>query len=117
MKASEYIFSEAKSFVKNFPETRVRYEHDFVAHTHFVEIISNHLENKYLQWESDFFDRFIAQYPDENICFLSNGAIVGLDKVDFELHGAEFIEIGSVQEFFKQSKLKKNVRRHEKVFC
>jgi len=93
MKAKNYIVSEIKSFVQNFPQTRVRYEHDNVAHTHFIEIVPNniyHWDNHYIQWESDFFDDFISQYPDENICFISDDAVVGLDKIDFELHGTEF---------------------------
>ena len=41
------------------------------------------------------FDRFIELFPEENICFISDDALVGLDKVDFELKGADFVSFYS----------------------
>ena len=116
MKTCDYILKEMKSFVKNFPQTRVRYEHDIVAHTHFIEIVPNYLDDDdYLQWEGVFFDKFIYQYPDENICFISDNAIVGLDNVDFELYGAEFVDtvqFDAIKALLKQTKVNKKNRNH-----
>jgi len=90
----EYIISELKSFISDFPKTRVRYEHDNSSETHFIEIVPNeiyHLDTQYMQWESEMFDRFVSMYPAENICFISDDALVGLDRIDFELYGVEFV--------------------------
>ena len=98
MLPKDYIISELKSFINDFPKTRVRYEHDNSSETHFIEIVPNeiyHLDAKYLQWESEMFDRFIELFPEENICFISDDALVGLDKVDFELKGTDFVSLYS----------------------
>lgn len=98
MLPKDYIISELESFMNDFPKTRVRYEHDNSSETHFIEIVPNeiyHLDAKYLQWESEMFDRFIELFPEENICFISDDALVGLDKVDFELKGADYVSLYS----------------------
>jgi hypothetical protein len=94
MSAFEFIISELKSFINDFSKTRVRYEFDNLSETHFIEIVPNevyHLDLEYIQWESNFFDRFVNNFPDQNICFISDDAIVGLDKIDFELYGKDFV--------------------------
>ena len=48
-----YIISELKSFINDFPKTRVRYEHDNSSETHFVEVVPNevyHLDAKVIQF-------------------------------------------------------------------
>ena len=57
MTSSEFIISKLKSFINEFPGTRVRYEHDEKSNTHFIEVVPNevyHFDNKYIQWESKF---------------------------------------------------------------
>jgi hypothetical protein len=96
MNSYEYIISELNKFILEFPKTRVRYEHDYSSETHFIEVVPNeiyHLDNQYIQWESEIFDHFVDIFPEENICFISDDALVGLDKVDFELCGNEFHSI------------------------
>lgn len=95
MKSSEFIVKELELFVKKFPKTRVRYEDDQLTVAHFIEIIPNEIykfDENYIKWERDLFKRFISEYPYENICFISDNAIVGLDEVHFEKCGTEFIE-------------------------
>lgn len=93
-----YITSELEKFIAEFTKTRVRYEHDSMSETHFIEVVPNeiyHLDAQYIQWESEMFDRFVALFPEENICFISDDALVGLDKVDFELQGVDFVSLYS----------------------
>ncbi|MCW1735251.1 hypothetical protein [Anaerorudis cellulosivorans] len=88
MISSEFIILKLKSFITEFPGTRVRYEHDEKSNTHFIEVVPNevyHFDNKYIQWESKFFDEFTEQFPSEIICFISDDALVGIDKVDYPL--------------------------------
>lgn len=92
----EFIKSELKSFIVKFPKTRVRYENDNNSNTHSIEVVPNEiyrLDKDYITWEDNFFDAFINEFPDQNICFISDDAIVGLDKIDFELSGKEYLSI------------------------
>lgn len=93
MTSNEFIISKLQSFINDFPETRVRYEHDKLSDTHFVEVVPNevyHLNERYIAWESKMFDEFVDQFPHENIGFISDDALVGLGNVDFELKGTYF---------------------------
>lgn len=95
----EYIKSELNNFILKFPKTRVRYENDTNSNTHSIEILPNEiylLDNNYIAWEETFFDTFIAQYPNQNICFISDNAIVGLDKIDFEIIGKEYVSYQTI---------------------
>ena len=78
MTPNEFIISKLQSFIHEFPETRVRYEHDKLSDTHFVEVVPNEVYE------------FVDQFPHENIGFISDDALVGLGNVDFELKGTYF---------------------------
>lgn len=93
MTPQEYITQELNDFIVKFPQTRVRYEFDQLSDVHFIEVVPNnvyHLDEAYIAWETDLYDRFISSYPDQNICFISDDAIVGLENVQFELTGSIF---------------------------
>ena len=93
MTPNEFIISKLQSFIHEFPETRVRYEHDKLSDTHFVEVVPNdvyYLNERYLAWESKMFDEFVDQFPHENIGFKTDDALVGLVNIDFELKGLHF---------------------------
>ena len=93
MNPKQFITQELSDFIHKFQQTRVRYEFDMIAKTHFIEVVPNevyHLDKNYIQWESIFFESFIRKYPDQNICFLSDDVKVGLEKIDFELIGTNF---------------------------
>jgi hypothetical protein len=95
MEASAFIISKVKEFVVQFPQAGVKYENDEVSYTHFLEITPLAFYQKdeaYIQWELAFQKEFMAQYPDENICFLSEDALVGLDRVDFQATGVGYFK-------------------------
>ncbi len=90
MTPKEYIISKLNSFIHEFPQTRVRYEYDVLSDTHFIEVVPNqvyHLNDDYIQWEGDMFDDFIELFPNDNLGFMSDDAIVGLENIDYELRG------------------------------
>lgn len=92
----EYIKLELKNFIIEFPKTRIRYENDSNSNTHSIEVVPNaiyRLDKDYITWENSLFDAFINEFPNQNICFISDDAIVGLDKIDFELFGKEYISV------------------------
>ena len=117
MQPFEFIKSELNSFIKNFPKTRVRYENDTYSNTHSIEVVPNdiyRLDKDYIAWEEHFFDNFITIFPDQNICFISDDAIVGLDKVDFELFGKEFESHGQIIIPTSSNKISTNICIHIK---
>ncbi|MDR1130736.1 MAG: hypothetical protein LBK96_07145 [Prevotellaceae bacterium] len=70
MNSAIFIEKELKNFVKQFPEFRVRYEHD--VDDYFVEITpgKSYFQNEdYMEWGHDLWSRFIKQFPEqEKIC-------------------------------------------------
>lgn len=95
MTPQEYIKSALHVFISKFAQTRVRYEFDSIALTHYIEVVPNsvyHLDEAYIAWESEFYDLFTSQFPSQNICFISDDALVGLDEIHFELVGSKFVE-------------------------
>lgn len=96
MLPNDYIKAELKNFIIGFPRTRVRYENEVNSNTHSIEIVPNEtylLDNKYINWENNFFLEFINHFPNQNICFISDDAIVGLDKIDFEVSGKDYMSV------------------------
>ena len=91
--APEFIIAELKKFIEQFPKTRVRYENHWFSNSHFVEILPNeiyHSDEAYIEWENNFWDLFVQHYPDQNICFISDDAMVKLEQIDAEFVGTAF---------------------------
>ena len=102
MEVRNFIISNLCSFISKFPQTRVRYEFVEDILTHYIEVVPNsvyHLDEAYIAWESDIYELFTTQYPNQNICFISDDALVGLDEIQFELVGASFIEYSVNNDF------------------
>jgi hypothetical protein len=88
MTAKEYIKNELENFIKEFPKVRVRYEYRDRAEAHFIEVIPNeiyHLDEKYILWESEMYDKFTNNFPIQGICFVSDDAFVGIDHAEYVL--------------------------------
>jgi hypothetical protein len=105
MKSIEFVKSELSAFIHQFPKTRVRLEIDNDSNSHYVEIMPNevyNLDSNYIAWESEVFDNFIEKFPDENIYFISDDALVGLDRIDFELIGVAYKSILTINSNFIQ---------------
>ena len=93
MTSQEYIILELNDFIVKFPQTRVRYEYDQLSDVHFIEVVPKsvyHLDEAYIKWESELYDKFIASFPDQNICFISDDALVGLENVQLVLTGSVY---------------------------
>ncbi|MCL2435624.1 MAG: hypothetical protein FWD09_05750 [Lentimicrobiaceae bacterium] len=93
MTAKEFIKKELSNFIKQFPQVRVRYEYHELSDAHFIEIIPNEVYNlneEYLVWECDMWDRFVEHYPMEGICFISDDALVGIENAELALSGVGY---------------------------
>lgn len=94
MDSSGFVKNHLYKLIKEFPKTKVRYENHTLSRTHFIEVVPNsiyYLDDKYIKWESDVIDEFISQFPNENICFISDDALVGIENAEFVLLGDEFV--------------------------
>lgn len=93
MIAKDWIEVEIKEVVIQMPHLRIRYENHILSNTHFIEIVPNsifYLNEPYMAWEEDITIRFIKKFSGQSICFVSDDAIVGIEKVDFEIKGRLF---------------------------
>ena len=90
MTPREFLISKIKELVILLPNTKVRYENHELSKTHFVEVVPKsiyHNDNIFSAWEEDVTFEFIQIYPDQNICFISDDAIVGITTIDYEQKG------------------------------
>jgi hypothetical protein len=101
LKATSFIKEALNAFIASFPKTRVRYEFDIDANVHCIEVVPNdiyHLDNDYVNWENSFTNNFIELYPEQNICFFSDDAIVGINNIQFELTGSKYVDLISTND-------------------
>ena len=82
MSSKDYIINALNTFIQVFREARVRYEYDELALVHFIEVTPKHLydSEEFCQWEDGIFESFVSEYPNENICFVSDDALCGVEN-------------------------------------
>jgi len=110
MDARQYILKELETLITQFPNIRVRYEYDKYAVVHFVEVVPNevyHLDDNYIAWENEMTDKFIELFPVENICFISDDALVGIENAEITLCGLGYMPFSTKQEvmIFEQNEI------------
>lgn len=90
MNAKDFIITRLKVFLEDFKEARVRYECDSATQTHTIEVVPQSVfdSQEFLDWECGLYDEFSLEYPGEIIGFISEDALVGIEKVDFEGEGS-----------------------------
>lgn len=92
MSSKDFVIDKIKKFLQSFKNAKVRYEYDELARLHTLEIAPQSVYDSetFDQWESSMFDDFVEKCPDENIGFISEDALVGIDKVTYEEEGTDF---------------------------
>jgi len=101
-KAIAFLKIELKKFIDIFPQTRVRYEYDMNSIVHTIEVVPNevyHLNGEYISWENAFTEAFIQEFPDQNICFVSDDSLAGIDEIQLELFGRDFQDSAPIHVF------------------
>lgn len=96
MKAKEFILEALKKLTGQITSIKVRYELDANALVHVVEVLPEEVyssNKEYLEWETQFYHDFVKQFPMENICFISEDALVGITKAEFEQQGADYCRV------------------------
>lgn len=95
MEAKKFIHDELSAFIERFAKTRVRYKYDPNALVHIVEVLPNEvysLDRDYIEWENDCYNRFIAEFPTETLCFISDDAIIEITAPDLVLEGTKYVQ-------------------------
>lgn len=98
MEAKKYIYEALKEFIKHFPKTRIRYKYDDSSLVHIVEVSPKevyHSDKNYIQWENNFWEQFVSKFPAENICFISEDDVIGIENPELVLEGLEIAPITS----------------------
>lgn len=97
MNSFDYVVSKIENFTKEFPQVHVRYKYEEMSDIHFIEITSLAFygsNKEYIEWEHKMWNDFIEAYPCENICFVSDDAIIKFDeildteKADIDIYGS-----------------------------
>jgi hypothetical protein len=99
MTPKDFIIKSINDLVLEFPNTRARYENHQLSNTHFVEIVPNEVysfDEDYQKREEEIVFQFIEKFPTQNLCFITDDAVVGLDKVEYETKGNLYDLIYSV---------------------
>lgn len=93
MKSKDFIINELDLFVRKFSQVRVRYEFRESSNAHFIEVSPSsvyNLDEGYITWELEMYDKFIDLYPYEGICFITNDALVGIENPVYIKEGLDF---------------------------
>lgn len=93
MTPKEFVIKNLEDLANRFPEIRVRYAYDSMALVHTVEICPSDFyrsNQDYIAWENTMFEKFVDSFPQENICFVSEDAIVGVENAEYEKIGERF---------------------------
>jgi hypothetical protein len=101
MNPEKFIIDELEKFIRDFSKVRIRYEHDEMSRSHFVEIVPNSIfrsDSCLRKWKHGFWDKFVAFYPTENICFISDDALVGIENVIYAKEGLDYAPISTAKE-------------------
>ncbi len=93
MTPKDFIINELDNFINKFKQVRVRYEFNELSNAHFIEIIPSkvyNLNEEYISWELEMFDKFVKLYPYEGICFISDDALVGIESAMYIKEGLDY---------------------------
>ena len=92
--ATDYIKGHLKNLIQQFPSIRIRYQYDWAAVVHCIEIVPKKIHKSntdYIKWEDDFCLKFIEKFPDQNIYFFTSDSLVGIEELHFELLGPKYL--------------------------
>lgn len=101
MTSKDFIINRINELVNIFPNVKVRYEDHHLSNTHFVEVVPNEiyrLNEKFQVWEEEVVFQFIEKFPDQNLCFITDNAIVGIETVNYEAKGVLYDLLYSIND-------------------
>ena len=90
MRAQEFIVEKLNSLINKFKTIKARYEYDIASKSHIIEITPNdiyHHDDTYIAWEHETMSEFLSLYKSENLCFISDDDIMGIENETYSCQG------------------------------
>ncbi|WP_337043658.1 hypothetical protein [Emticicia sp. 17c] len=90
MQSKNYILTQINYLVSLFPFIKIRYEHIASEKEHFLEVLPAVYYNSnkgYIDREIEITKNFEDTFPDEAICFVTEGSLYSIKHVTFEAQG------------------------------
>lgn len=103
-----FITNELKSLHNKFTRSNIRYEFCGATNTHLVEVTPLEFYNSetYMEAELDLEDLFFANFPNEDLVFISEQSLSKINEPIFELFGQKsggfrtgFVELPITSDF------------------
>lgn len=87
MTSIEFIISELKSLHNKFTSSNIRYEFSKACNTHLIEVTPLEFYNSesYMEYELNLEDKFIENYPLEDLIFISDQSLNKITNPIFEI--------------------------------
>lgn len=82
MEAQDLVSFRLSNLITRIPYLRCRYEWIDAADTHLIEVLPSrayHLNDEYREIESEITQEFLSRYPNENICFITEGSAITIE--------------------------------------
>jgi hypothetical protein len=121
MKSTDFLKLAIDNLVNENPSIKCRYEFDVHSCAHLIEVtpFSVYESNeKYVENESEIIFSFIDNFPNENICFISNDSLVKISNPSYVKIGVLFATMNWIpsfeQRFDQIVPIQKEVSFHEK---
>lgn len=107
MRAQEFIIEKLNSLINKFKTIKARYEYDITSKSHIIEITPNdiyHHDSTYIEWERKMMSEFLSEFGGENICFISDDDMMGIETETYSCQGADYNQnpITSLYNFSKE---------------
>lgn len=96
MKSIDFLKLEIDNLVMENPALRCRYEFDAHSCIHLIEVTPfsvYELDEKYIEFESKITFSFIDNFPNENICFISDDSLIKISNPSYTKIGLLFATI------------------------
>ena len=93
MDSKTFIINKLNTLINLMPELTIRYKHDQNYNTHIIEVnpsSSFYEDEDYREYESELEDLFEANFPEENILFITEDSLNNIENADHEFKSTKF---------------------------
>ena len=99
MDSKNFIIDKLNSLVALFKRIKAIYGYDPEVKAHVVKIIPNyiyHHDDGYIEWEREMMTEFLSKFRGENICFISDDDIMGIEHVTYSCAGEDYVQENAI---------------------
>ena len=88
MTSFDFICLKINELQAKMPSLSIRYQYDRLRDDHIVEVLPAEVYNdnyKFAELETGLSLEFMDQFPDQNLMFVTEGSLIEVESVDFEI--------------------------------